>query len=402
VAPGVTAGAAPVLAEVVEELAGFERRAGSEGEHRAAEWIARRLRAGGCEAEVEIADFKAGYAGLMRGLSLAGSAAGIATLAARTLRPPAAAVATLAGAAIIDDISNGPRLARGLIQRREPTWNVVGTAGDPEAARTLVLLAHHDAAPTGLIFNDAVQTWVGERFPGLIERTNTAVPLWWGPLASHGLIAAGAVTQRRWLAALGLFGTVLSVAAFHDIARSPVVPGANDNLSGVAVLVGMAERLRAEPIPGLRVLLVSCGAEEVIQGGIHSFARMHFPRLATDRTWFLNLETVGSPQLIMLEGEGPVVMEDYHDSEFRDLIGRCAERAGASLKRGFRARSSTDAVIPSRYGYPTATLSSVNRHKALSNYHRMSDTPENLDYGTITEALNVAEALARSLAAGGH
>ncbi len=398
--PGVTAGAAPVLAEVVEELAGFERRAGSEGEHRAAEWIARRLRAGGCEADVENADFKAGYAGLMRGLSLAGSAAGIATLAARTLRPPAAAVAALAGAAMIDDISNGPRLARSLIQRREPTWNVVGTAGDPEAARTLVLLAHHDAAPTGVIFNDRVQSWVGERFPGLIERTNTAVPIWWGPLVSHGLIAAGAVSQRRWLAGLGLFGTALSVAAFHDIARSPVVPGANDNLSGVAVLVGLAERLRAEPVEGLRVLLVSCGAEEVIQGGIHSFARMHFPRLATDRTWFLNLETVGSPQLIMLEGEGPVVMEDYHDSGFRDLVMRCAERTGASLKRGFRARSSTDAVIPSRYGYPTATLSSVNRHKALSNYHLMSDTPENLDYGTITEALDVAEALARSLAAG--
>jgi Zn-dependent M28 family amino/carboxypeptidase len=245
-----------------------------------------------------------------------------------------------------------------------------------------------------------VQSWVGERFPGLIERTNTAVPIWWGPLVSHGLIAAGAVSQRRWLAGLGLFGTALSVAAFHDIARSPVVPGANDNLSGVAVLVGLAERLRAEPVEGLRVLLVSCGAEEVIQGGIHSFARMHFPRLATDRTWFLNLETVGSPQLIMLEGEGPVVMEDYHDSGFRDLVMRCAERAGASLKRGFRARSSTDAVIPSRYGYPTATLSSVNRHKALSNYHLMSDTPENLDYGTITEALDVAEALARSLAAG--
>jgi peptidase M28-like protein len=399
--PGVTAGAAPVLAEVVEELAGFERRAGSEGEHRAAEWIARRLRAGGCEAEVENADFKAGYAGLMRGLSLAGSAAGIATLAARTLRPPAAAVAALAGAAMIDDISNGPRLARGLIQRRERTWNVVGTAGDPEAARTLVLLAHHDAAPTGVIFNDRVQSWVGERFPGLIERTNTAVPIWWGPLASHGLIAAGAVTQRRWLAALGLFGTALSVAAFHDIARSPVTPGANDNLSGVAVLVGLAERLRAEPVEGLRVLLVSCGAEEVIQGGIQSFARMYFPRLATDRTWFLNLETVGSPQLIMLEGEGPVVMEDYHDSGFRDLVMRSAERAGASLKRGFRARSSTDAVIPSRAGYPTATLSSVNRHKALSNYHLMTDTPENLDYGTITEALDVAEALARSLAPGG-
>jgi len=397
---GVSAEARPVLAEVVEELAGYERRAGSEGEHRAAEWIARRLRASGCEADVEEADFHAGYAGLMRGLSLAGSAAGIATLAARGLRPPAAAVAALAGAAIIDDIANGPRLARRLIQRIEPTWNVVGTAGDPDAPRTLVLLAHHDAAPTGLIFHDRVQSWVGDRFPGLIERTNTAVPLWWGPLASHGLIAAGALTQRRWLAALGLTGTVLSVAAFHDIARSPVVPGANDNLSGVAVLVALAERLRSVPLQGLRVLLVSCGAEEVIQGGIRSFARRYFPQLPADSTWFLNLETVGSPQLILLEGEGPVVMEDYHDGGFRDLVVRCAEQAGASLKRGFRARSSTDAVIPSRAGYPTATLASVNRHKALANYHLMSDTPENLDYGTVAAALDVAEAVARSLATG--
>jgi Zn-dependent M28 family amino/carboxypeptidase len=244
-----------------------------------------------------------------------------------------------------------------------------------------------------------VQTWIGERFPGLIERTNTAVPVWWGPLAAHGLIAAGALTRRRALAAVGLFGTVLSAAAFHDIARSPVVPGANDNLSGVAVLVGLAERLRVKPVEGLRVLLVSCGAEEVIQGGIHSFARTHFPRLPADRTWFLNLETVGSPQLILLEGEGPVVMEDYHDSGFRDLVMRCAQTTGASLKRGFRARSSTDAVIPSRAGYPTATLASVNRYKALANYHLMSDTPENVDYGTVSEALDVAEAVTRSLAA---
>ena len=55
-------------------------------------------------------------------------------------------------------------------------------------------------------------------------------------------------------------------------------------------------------------------------------------------------------------------------------------------------------MIPSRCGYPTATLSSVNRHKALCNYHLMTDTPENIDYGTIAEAVDVAEALARSLA----
>ena len=77
------------------------------------------------------------------------------------------------------------------------------------------------------------------------------------------------------------------------------------------------------------MLLVSCGAEEVIQGGIYGFARRHFPALDRERTWFLNLETVGSPKLILLEGEGPVVMEDYHDRSFRDLVARAAADAPA-------------------------------------------------------------------------
>jgi Zn-dependent M28 family amino/carboxypeptidase len=166
----------------------------------------------------------------------------------------------------------------------------------------------------------------------------------------------------------------------------------------VAALVAFAERVRRAPIDGLRVLLVSCGAEEVLQGGIHGFAQQHFPTLDRDRTWFLNLETLGSPKLIMLEGEGPLVMEDYHDRDFRDLVARVADRADIPLRRGMRSRTSTDAVIPSRAGYPIATLTSMNRYKALSHYHLPSDRPENVDYTTVRQALSVAEAVARELA----
>ena len=61
----------------------------------------------------------------------------------------------------------------------------------------------------------------------------------------------------------------------------------------------------------------------------------------------------------MLEGEGPVWMEDYAGPWLRELLDECALRLEIPLRRGYRARASTDSVIPSRAGYPTATLVSV-------------------------------------------
>ncbi len=402
--PGDDPGASPrddeaTLREVIDALAPLERRAGSDGERQAAEWIAQRLRVAGCEAAVEAEEFREGYARVMSTLSITSGLAGVAALASRRARPVAGAVAGAVVAAIADDVSNGPRLFRRAASPALTTWNAVGEVGAADAPRTLVLLAHHDAAPTGKIFDDTFQRWWGETMPGIIERIDTSLPLWWALMSAPALVALGSVRGRRGLIAAGLAGSALGAAVFEDVARSPIVPGANDNLTAVAVLVALAERLRAEPVDGLRVVLASCGAEEVIQGGIYGFARRHFPRLDRDRTWFINLETLGSPRLIMLEGEGPVIMEDYHHRAFRDLIARVADQVGAHMRRGMRSRNSTDAVLPSRAGYPTATLASMNRYKQLSNYHLMSDTPENVDYRTVRQALVLTEAVARELGA---
>ena len=102
---------------------------------------------------------------------------------------------------------------------------------------------------------------------------------------------------------------------------------------------------------------------------------------------------------MLLEGEGVLAIEDYPDPSFRDLVAATAEDEGIPLVRGQRARTSTDSVIPSRAGYSTATLTSFEPDtKLLSNYHLPSDTPENLDFGTVADALRLTEALARRLA----
>ncbi|OBJ75780.1 peptidase M28 [Mycobacterium gordonae] len=386
------------LREVIETLAPIERGAGSPGEYQAAAWIVERLRAAGArQARIEEEQFYDGYPRLHAKLSAVGVAAAAAGLVSRRLRAPAALAGVGAGLAIADDCSNGARVVRKTLHKSRTTWNVVAEAGDPAGEHTVVVCAHHDAAHSGKFFDSKLQEYAVAWFPGIVERVDTSLPNWWPTIFAPALAGLGALRGSRAMMLAGAAVSAIGVAAFTDIARSPIVPGANDNLSAVALLVALAERLRDRPVTGVRVLLVSLGAEEQLQGGIYGFMARHKPELDPERSYFLNFDTVGSPELIMLEGEGTTVMEDYFYRPFRDLVVRAAERAGAPLRRGMRSRNSTDAVLMSRAGYPTACFSSINRHKALSNYHQMSDTPENLVYETVIHAVTVAESVAREL-----
>jgi hypothetical protein len=394
-AESASAPAERLLRETIETLAVIERPPNSEGERLAAEWIAARLGELGCNARIEEERSFSSYAKPMAAMSALGVAAGIA--AAKGRRALAFGLGAATAAAVADDAANIKRVFRRLTMRRKPTWNVVAEAGDHSAARTMVLLAHHDAAQTGFIFSQSPQRFIYERNPELIERTDTGAPLWWPVIGGPAIGALGGLLGSRRIGLVGAAISAGSVISFADIARGRSVPGANDNLSGVAVLVAFAEALRERPIEGLRVMLVSCGSEEVLQGGIHGFADRHFPSLPPESTWFLNHDSVGSPQLALLEGEGPVTMEDYEEG-FRDLVGGIARDAGIPLRRGLRPRLSTDAVIPHRAGYRIANLCSVNAWKSVSNYHWPTDVPENVEYETVADAVRLSYLVAERLA----
>ena len=307
----------------------------------------------------------------------------------------ALALATLAG--IVDEAQNGPRVLRRLVRRRRETVNVVRRVGDPDADATLVVIAHHDAPQTGVIFDQTLQRRIHERWPHLLDRFKSPLPQWWVGLAGPAATLTGALTRTRRLPWAALAIGAIATALVADIWRNETVQGANDNLSGVAVLVGLAELLRAEPVAGLHVLLVSCGAEETLQDGIRAFVARHRAELDPARTVFVNLDTVGSTHLVLLEAEGPVRMESYTGPWLRDLFAARADSLGIPLHRGYRARASTDSVIPSRAGYPIATLVSMTDWLMPANYHLASDVPANLDFASVADATRLTYAVARAL-----
>jgi hypothetical protein len=381
--------------ELIAQLAAIERPPCSPGERRAAELIAERLAAAGCAVELEEETARGLYMPTLAGLGVAAMGAALLTLRGRRT---VGALVSIAGAAVlVDEAQNGPRILRRAIYPARTTVNVVARTGDPGAPRTLVVLAHHDAHQIGRLYDQGLLKLVHGRAPGVLARMRTSLPQWWFALAGPLLTVLAAVTGRRGPARAAIGVLALGTSAAAEVALNPVSPGANDNGSGVAGLGALAELLRARPIDGLQVLLVSCGAEESLQEGIRPFMERHGAALDPRTTSFLNLETVGSPRLIMLEGEGPIWMEDYADASFRDLVERCASDAGIELERGFRARASTDSVIPSRAGHPTATLTSITAWGALANYHLETDTPDGVDHATIERAARLAYAVAQSL-----
>jgi len=379
----------------IEALAAFERPSASEGERRAAEWIAARLREQGLEAQVEEERAHGTWHAPIAVLSAIAAVGGVAALSGRRMLGAVGGAAAFA--AMVDEFDHGTHVARRPLPHA-PVWNVWAAAGDPEAARTIVVYAHHDAAYGGTVFTSGPQRALAELLPSYVERTDTSVPMHWPVLAGPALVALGALAGRRGAVAAGTALAALTLAVMADIHRAGVVPGANDNLSGVAGLLALARGLRRRPVRGVRVLLLSAGAEESFQQGIRAWGERHFGALDPASTWFVNLETIGSPELALLEGEGPLRMRDY-DEGFKADVAATAADLGIHLRRGLRSRPSTDGTTPHRAGFRTAVLISVTWFKSLANYHWPSDVPENVDLETVRDAVALTDGLIRRLAA---
>jgi hypothetical protein len=130
---------------------------------------------------------------------------------------------------------------------------------------------------------------------------------------------------------------------------------------------------------------------------MEGFARRHFHELPPERTHVVNVDTVGSPHLLALEGEGMLGIREY-PKDFLALLHSCAEELGIFVWRDLRLRNATDGVVALKAGYPTAMIGSVDRFKAPTHYHWHTDVPENVDFARVAEAARLCEAVVRRLA----
>lgn len=379
------------LREQLEELERIYRPSASDGERCAAEWIVGRFAALGAEARIEAETVHGTYwwpLGLGAALGAVGGWLGL-----RGRRLLGALLGFAGAAGIAADFPPGKRPLRRLLPRRT-TYNVVCELGPADAERTVVLIAHHDAAHSGLIFHPQIPK-IADRL-GLIEGKDTS-PMLMAPVVGGPLLAGlGALTGRRLLARIGALCSLGTIAAMADIGRRETVPGANDNGTGVVALLALAKRLVEEPTTDIRVILLSVGSEESFSEGIKAFGERHFGELPRESTFFLCLESLGSPHLLVLRGEGFLKMHDYPPRALA-LMDGLAEELGIWLYPNLRLHNGTDGLEPLAAGYETAALCACNELKQPAFYHWPNDIAENVEFDTVAEGIRLSEAAIRRL-----
>jgi acetylornithine deacetylase/succinyl-diaminopimelate desuccinylase-like protein len=384
-------GEADWLRERLEELERIERPSASDGERQAAEWIVAQLGELGAEARIEAEDAHGTYwwpLGIGAGLGALGAVAAL-----RGRRLLGALLGAVGTAGMADDFPPGQRRLRRLLPRRT-TYNVICELGDPAAERTVVLIAHHDAAHSGLVFHPALPELAARL--GLTEKTDTSPPLMAPVVGGPVLAALGALSGSRLLAKIGLLLGFGSVAAMTDIGLRKSVPAANDNGTAVVALLELARRFGAEPPQGIRVVLLSAGSEESFSEGIKAFGERHFASLPRESTFFLCLETLGATHLLALRGEGFLKMRDYPPRALA-FVERVAGELGIWLYPNLRTYNGTDGLESAAAGYETVALCSCTDHKQPGRYHWPNDTAENVDFSTLQRAIALSDALVRRL-----
>jgi Peptidase family M28 len=187
-------------------------------------------------------------------------------------------------------------------------------------------------------------------------------------------------------AARTLLATGLGLLIEREL-RGEDVPGASDNASGVAVVSELALELADSPPEHTRVVTLMTGCEEAGLLGAQAFLRSH----DTADWLFVNVDNVGGPATLRYTlREGLGVTWDCDPA----LVAIAREIATSDPGLGL---ASSDGPIGLTYDV-TPVLARGGRgitfvagdEGVIPNYHWPTDTPENLDPGSLVRTLEVA------------
>lgn len=303
------------------------RVAGTRGEREAASYISERLRGWGYRVRVQRFSF------VSEELKRRAEALVLLGTLPSLLLPPQGMLVWIVSALLLLKLLP-------LFLPRARSQNVVARLG--QAKPRVILTAHYDSASSPP--SPRLKLFLGLAFPlALLALVACALARIFGLLP--------------WpLPALGLLALLVSAAGAEltsALSRKPS-PGANDNASGVAVMLEVARVARGLRSPNLAA--IALGAEEQGLEGSKRLASLARGALV------LNLDTIGVGRFCFVEGNG-VLRRLRTSPQANQVLAAACERAGVKLKPWWPLLVSHDHLPLLKAGAKATTLTADSPSK---------------------------------------
>lgn len=361
------------------------RAPGSDGERAAQEYVAQCLEEMGAD-EVAREPFSVAPEAFMRFQTVAGWFL-ILSFGAYWLAPPVALLLGI-GAFIVTlhQFVHYRLLLDSLYPQTESVNVYARWKPAKETKRRIILNAHTDAAYEWRYHH----LWP-RAFPWIVRYGLFAMPLtvvlqafasiiWWGMPESSVVFYIGVVQMLL----LPSFVMALFYTDFNH-----TVPGANDNLSGVFLALGVVKALREAEVTfdHTEIACLITGSEEAGLRGAKAWAAAHAKEMRDGETAILVLDTFHDLEHLTVY-EGDLNGTVKNDAAFSTLVQEAAKACGHEARRGSIPLGSTDAAAFTQARLTATALVAMDPAPARF-YHTRRDNWDDMDPGCIAQAAGV-------------
>jgi hypothetical protein len=290
--------------------------------------------------------------------------------------------------------------------KKKYSQNVIGKFNAKgESENLLIFSGHHDSA---LEFNLLKRFKIGYVFLILI---GLLVLFLWSALSFVFLIISligFLIPNMLYILSLILF--IISIPSFIGMLffvsageKANKVPGAVDNLSAVAILVGIGQYLKKNQEfipPNTEVRLISFGCEEAGLRGSRRYVEAHLDELVSKNAECVNMDAIQAMNNITLVDYEPSTRTHHSQrvisklEESTSLIGENVRHSSLGGEKGIsklfgQISGGTDATSFSKAKVHSANISAMDLREMIKFYHQSTDTTDKIQKGVLEKVLRL-------------
>ncbi|MEJ5187318.1 MAG: M20/M25/M40 family metallo-hydrolase [Candidatus Geothermincolales bacterium] len=314
--------------------------------------------------------------------------------------PPIALAASLVAIAVfVLEVVRYKEFVDFLYPKREGE-NVVGVISPRKTPEKRVLVsAHLDSA-----YEFKIWYWFKGFSPILMGLAVFALLLLLGSSLARTATDPWGFPESRAFLGLGIALAAFTpvVAPFFFFHTSDVVPGAMDDMAGVAVLAGLARYLEESGKDGgffperTEVVLLALSSEEAGLRGAKRYAAAHAPELKDMPTYAIFLDGIYD-QAFLTVFEKEIWPGGKMDPRLVDLAVNCAGKLGYPIRRGVLPLGATDASAFALAGIPSVCITLWDTTRLVPHYHTRLDTIERIKPESLGVALDLVVEMIREI-----